>query len=49
MATIENWNKYMNLLHEYALVEYDLRELIHDNTTYDAHSEAGRILFERFV
>ncbi len=49
MATVEAWNKYMNLLHEYALVEYDLREAAEDDTTYDANVVAERILYKHFI
>lgn len=28
MSTINEWNKYTNLLHEYALVEDDLRDTV---------------------
>ena len=48
MASLTDWNKYMTLLHEYALVEYDLRELVQDDSKYDANHEAARIIFERF-
>lgn len=48
MASLADWNKYMTLLHEYALVEYDLREAAEDDTTYDANVLADTILFERF-
>lgn len=48
MATIHDWNKYINLLHEYALVEYDLREAQGNGGYYDANLLAEQILFERF-
>lgn len=46
MATLEDWNKYMTLLHEFALVEDDLREAV------DYQQPAGEfsqiVLYERF-
>lgn len=48
MATIEDWNKYLGVVQELALVENDLRAVALDNTLYDAPSVAQRILFERF-
>lgn len=51
MATIEHWQKYMNLLHEHALVEDDLRKAQQDGGTGDYFQDyqlAVRILFERF-
>lgn len=48
MATIHDWNKYQNLLHELALVEDDLRTVASETTHYDAHAVAERILYERF-
>lgn len=47
MASVADWNKYMNLLHELALVEDDLREGTRRNGE-QAHMLAARILFERF-
>lgn len=44
MSTINDWNKYMNLLHELALVEKDLREVISGYAT----DVAECILYERF-
>ena len=38
MASINDWNKFINLTHELALVEYDLRSGVSQDT----------ILFERF-
>jgi hypothetical protein len=49
MATIEHWNAYMNLLHEHALVEDDLRdEAVSEWTNHDTRAVARTILFERF-
>lgn len=47
MATIEDWNKYTNLLHEFALIEDDLRETA-VNGNQRASAYASRLLFERF-
>lgn len=45
MATLSDWNAYMNVLHELALVEDDLRDV----APYElAETAAERILFERF-
>lgn len=46
MATIEDWNKYYNLLHELALIEDDLRE-VQPGVGYAAEI-AKDILWERF-
>lgn len=50
MAEIHEWNAYLNLLHEYALVEDDLRNevLIAGNVPDGASALAAQILFERF-
>lgn len=54
MATIENWQKYINLLHEMALIEDDLRQqaIKHSmgvNDWEDGKIDLARvILFERF-
>lgn len=48
MATIEHWNKYMNVVHELALVEYDLREEALTLTDSPAADFATRVLYERF-
>jgi hypothetical protein len=51
MATIDNWNKYINLLHEHALVEYDLRETVDRGGAQDYYQDvtlATRVLYERF-
>lgn len=46
MATLSDWNAYMNVLHELALVEDDLRYAAQDEGY--ACDMALRILFERF-
>lgn len=49
MATIQDWQKYMNLLHELALVEDDLRHVVQVHHDLPRAQEiASRILFERF-
>lgn len=51
MATITDWNAFLNLTHELALVEYDLRQVIEFGDAYtdnEAVATAERILFERF-
>lgn len=48
MATIEHWNKYMNLLHEFALVEDDLRQIVASGDDGGWGGGAARILYERF-
>lgn len=47
MATINDWNKYINVVHELALVEDDLRAVLteHDSGRIDL---AETILYERF-
>lgn len=47
MATIEQWQKYMNLLHEFALVEDDLREAV--DYAQPAGEFAQIVLYERFA
>lgn len=49
MATVDDWNKYINLLHELALVEDDLRAA-RDGAEGDtlAVEFAERVLYERF-
>lgn len=48
MATIHDWNKYMNLLHEMALVEDDLRQIVDSGDDGGWNGGAAHILFERF-
>lgn len=48
MATINDWNAYVNVVHELALVENDLRRVASDTTYYDAAIVADSILSERF-
>lgn len=52
MANLTDWNAYMNLLHEHALVEDDLRGIlvsqVEDDVDYGAVILARRVLFERF-
>lgn len=52
MATRGEWIKYINVLHELALVEDDLREYASregfDDATIATELMAGDILFERF-
>lgn len=53
MASINDWNKYINLLHDLAYVEDDLRKahaVSNGSDSYDAGVQwlAGTILFERF-
>lgn len=43
MATIYDWNKYLNVLHELALVEDEVRDFADAGSTW-----ARRILWERF-
>ena len=47
MATIEDWNKYVNVVHELALVEDDLRTTAR-NGNQRASAFAQQVLFERF-
>jgi len=47
MSTIYDWNRYTNLLHELALVEYDLREA-KENGNQRASAFASTVLWERF-
>lgn len=42
MATVNDWNAYMNLLHEMALIEDHLREV------KDAPLFANELLWEHF-
>lgn len=46
MSTIYDWQKYINLLHEHALVEDDLRDVRREGG--EGYEDADRILFERF-
>lgn len=52
MATLSDWNAYINLLHELALVEGDLREWATTDAVGDENEGkrllASDILFERF-
>ena len=55
MATVEDWNKYINVVHELALIEDDLRAVaalyrVHPQDVADRLTvgAAERILFERF-
>jgi hypothetical protein len=51
VSTLFEWNKYMNLLHEHALVEDDLRSVVKSGGAQDYYQDeylARRILFERF-
>jgi len=50
MASIDDWNKYINVLHDLALVEDDLRTevLIAGNVPDGASALAASILWERF-
>lgn len=45
MATLSDWNAYINLTHEMALIENDLREIA--ETDFNSYY-VERILFERF-
>lgn len=47
MATINDWNKYINVLHDLALVEDDLRDTV-VNGNQRASAFAQRVLYERF-
>lgn len=47
MATVENWNKYINVLYDLALVEDDLRDAA-VNGNQRASAFAQRVLYERF-
>lgn len=44
--TINDYQKWIDLNHEHALVEYDLREVVGNDD--DVAALADRILFERF-
>lgn len=46
LATLSDWNAYMNVLHELAQVEDDLRDATRSEGY--ARDMAERILFERF-
>lgn len=46
MATLDDWNAYMGLLQELALVEDDLREAV--DYSQSAGEFAQIMLFERF-
>jgi hypothetical protein len=51
VSTLFEWNKYMNLLHELALVEDDLRSVVKSGGLHDYYQDeylAQRLLFERF-
>ena len=51
MATREEWNRLINLSHEMALVEDDLRTVVHDGGFGDYYQDsvlAERILWEHF-
>ena len=48
MAKIEDWNKYINVVHELALVEDDLRAESLTLTDGPAADFATRVLYERF-
>lgn len=47
MATLTDWNAYLNVLHELALVEDDLRDTV-VNGNQRASAFAAQVLFERF-
>lgn len=48
MATINDWNKYITVVHELALVEDDLRWVL-DHEADSARTDlAEQILYERF-
>lgn len=47
MASITDWNKYMNLLHEFALVEYRLREEQRANNV-ETHNFVTHVLYANF-
>ena len=48
MATLSDWNAYMDVVYSLALVEDDLRETAAQDVSGDAAALAERILFERF-
>lgn len=47
MATVNDWNKFINQVHGEALVEDDLRDVA-DNGTEDMVTLATRVLYEHF-
>ena len=48
MATLSDWNAYMDVVHSLALVEDDLRTTVAQDVSEDAAALAQRILWERF-
>lgn len=47
MATINDWNRYIDAVHELALIEHDLRAALADDAAL-AYDLAEQILYERF-
>lgn len=48
MATREEWTRLINLSHDLALVEKDLRDVIEYHDDSAAVSVAQQVLYERF-
>lgn len=47
MASVEDWQKYMNVLHELAWIEDDLRWWANSQATNEVKNVVKDILFER--
>lgn len=48
MATVNDWNKYINAVHELALVEDDLRTILATSNVPAVRLVVDVVLYERF-